>query len=622
MTPGSIHPTAPDRADTGCGCDIDVCITASGDVHVYNCATPPDPGSPDSCEPDVVSCPPCLPAGACVPVVAGAKHKQSREQRLSGLAQSTSVPSALATSTLHAARRFLAGKTPGNALEAELFDRMSQLSPRLREVLSCAVAAYEHDACLSDPSLPHDPDEPIDPDRLATAWVAEIRQRVADIVFGDPDATEQERAGRIRVEPPPAEFFYHVVRICSVNLLRTANYEPPLLNYEPPLLNYEPHELEQQCDIVWNNGEPDLVCQIPSTDCPGNAALGACLRVPEVLAGDAVVLSGVNFFSVDATIRLVDKDGTIERVVDAHVVGDLETPVNEIVDGQTVLIDDCRVHDRLTFQVPEDLPPAIYTIEVRVPNLTGFPAFGDTLSSPVEFIAVTVPPTARFVIASEQLDAEQETSPARWGSDEVAFRALSMAVLPDMTLGALQTQKARHGNVDSGDERAMTLDLFAHDVPIAGASIMMLGHEVDSERAYRLEIEQMTDFFVDLVGRQIDWLRQHVSLDDLKKLSPNEWIALAIGAAILLGIDLLVAWWAPADPIMSDVVGIDLLELAALTSPSLPAPAQSTHAGTSGIVVTRLPGDKIPQQYSERRQHVSDEEDSRYVLHMRYTRLA
>ena len=59
------------------------------------------------------------------------------------------------------------------------------------------------------------------------------------------------------------------------------------------------------------------------------------------------------------------------RDVDALRVGDVDTPVTEVVNGKTVLINDCRVHDRLTFQVPIDLAPEIYQIQVVVPNITG-----------------------------------------------------------------------------------------------------------------------------------------------------------------------------------------------------------------------------------------------------------
>jgi hypothetical protein len=104
-------------------------------------------------------------------------------------------------------------------------------------------------------------------------------------------------------------------------------------------------------------------------DAAGNVV---CLRVLDVPLGESVVLEGVNYFSVDAKVRFTDKQsGAAVRDVDAHVWGDVDTPVTD-VDGQ--LINDCRVHDRLTFQVPDDLAPAIYQIQVVVPNITGIRA--------------------------------------------------------------------------------------------------------------------------------------------------------------------------------------------------------------------------------------------------------
>ena len=103
------------------------------------------------------------------------------------------------------------------------------------------------------------------------------------------------------------------------------------------------------------NGQPQVVCQVRTTDCPGNLvdAVGSvvCTRVPEVAAGDGVVLQGVNYFSIDAKVRFTDKQtGAAVRDVDAHVWGDIDTAVTEVINGSTVLINDCRVHDRLTFR--------------------------------------------------------------------------------------------------------------------------------------------------------------------------------------------------------------------------------------------------------------------------------
>ena len=148
-------------------------------------------------------------------------------------------------------------------------------------------------------------------------------------------------------------------------------------------------------------------CQVQTGTCPGNFlndVARTCLVVPEVSAGEAVVLEGVNFISVDAKVRLMSQpDSAIVREVDSHVFGDLDTQLKEVVDGQEVLIRDCRVHDRLTFVVPDDLPPLVFSVQIVMPNASGIPELGDPIVSNSQFIRVCAPATARFRISSETL---------------------------------------------------------------------------------------------------------------------------------------------------------------------------------------------------------------------------
>ena len=104
------------------GCRIDIQIESQGDVNIYNCTAPASSSEP--CPPlkDDHVCPPCFPPiGACLPVVPGAKHKVSREYKLTKLAERVRVPSSIAAGTMHMARRFLLGKTAANPLEAAAF---------------------------------------------------------------------------------------------------------------------------------------------------------------------------------------------------------------------------------------------------------------------------------------------------------------------------------------------------------------------------------------------------------------------------------------------------------------------------------------------------------------------
>jgi len=609
----------PGVASKGC-CNVEFQIDARGDVNIYNCSAPGKSPAP--------TCPPALPGGTCLPVAAGAKHKQGGGQKLAGLAGRAQAPSALATSTLHMARRFLLGKPAANPLEAAVFGVLSRLPEPLRDTMSCAVSAFDalpprQRSRLFVDSLILDPDQAIDAEMLSKAWTREIADRVGALVLGDAQAVEEERPGRPRVYCPTGEDFFSQVRICRVNDLRTANYIPSLAAGD--LL---PSEVQQDCSPVLVDGQVQVVCQVRTADCPGHSKDGVCARVPEVAAGDGVVLEGVNYFSVDARVRLtLSPNGGLTREVDAHVWGDLDTEVTEVIDGETRLINDCRVHDRLTFRVPDDLPPGIYQIQVVVPNTTGLACLGNELVSNVEFINVTPPPSARFQIATETLHARAETSPAWLGSDEVGLRMIAMPLLADLSTGAPTViGDISLGDVDSGETRNIARVLFAQQQPIAGVALSILGHEIDSEEAYEKMITSFTDVFIDLVKEQAQFIKAALAAAGgaalLGKLGPAGWVAVAIGAAVTLAIDLIVALWAPADLIIEDGIGLSTTELVALTSPNFPAPAASTYPTEGGLQVKTTPLDKIPQQYRERREYHSEDEDSRYEIIYRFNRLA
>jgi len=198
-----------------------------------------------------------VPVGTCLPVVAGAKHKLSRDYKLTKLADRTRVPSALAAGALHMARRFLLGKTAANPLEAKAFVTLGRIS---RDLLSCTIAAVDglpqrQRARLLAPSLLLDPDQPLDEATLTAALAQEIAQQVGVVVFDDPQGTDQERPGRMRVYEPHGEDFFSQVRICRVNDLRTVNYIPPLTPGE-----YLPGEIQQDCAPVLVDGQPQMVC--------------------------------------------------------------------------------------------------------------------------------------------------------------------------------------------------------------------------------------------------------------------------------------------------------------------------------------------------------------------------
>jgi len=623
----SVTDRKPDDRERSCGCRVDIHIDSKGDVNIYNCASPGSTTGGGGCGDPIAP-------GQCLPVTLGAKPKQSQRQKLDNLLASNRVPSTLAAAFFRHARRWLAGESPGDPLETEAFALFSGMPTQRQALLSCAVKnadaipSADRDRLL-DPGI-FGGSGPLDAVGLATALGVELSRRAKDALFGDPDA--QERPGKDRTFNvlPGEENFEPEVRICRVNDLRTGNFRPPL---NPG--DFLPQELQQHCTPVVVNGQPQLSCTIQNGNCPGlTLGDGTCLRVPEVTTGTSVTLSGVNFLSVDGKVRLEARPPlSLVREVDAFVVGDNQTPLTEVVDGQTVTIRDCRVHDLITFRVPDDLPSGVYGIQVVMPNVSAFPNLGQTLVSNQEFIAVEPPASARFTIASEELAAREETSPASFGSDEVRVRVRAYPVTlsgTSLVLGAEQGfDSPEFGDMDSGDRRAMAAVLFSHQDPIDGVVMTIMGHEIDSEKAYRDEINSFTDAFLHYMKIALAAVSAGaaagalaIGVKDLLVLALAHPVILAIAAAVLIAVVLILAAWAPADPIIADTIGLTKLDLAALTNANLPLPAPSSLPSIEKITININPLEKVPNQYRERREYVSSAEDSRYEILLRYNRVA
>jgi len=626
----TMAPTKPESSSTNCL--VDIRIETQGPVNIYNCSSAPPRSEP--CPPSPPECPagPIAP-GQCIPLSIGSKPKQGLRTKLNSLLQNTRVPSAIASGFFQHARRFSAGQTPANPLETEVFGFFQTLPADMKSILSCSVNSFDGITSdernrLFDPSIPQDLNVPLDADTLATAFVKEITQRVGVQVFDDPHALEQERPGRNRFfDTSGGESFDIQLRICRVNGLRTNEFSPAL---NPG--DYLPSELQQHCVPIVVNGVPQLDCEIQKGNCPGNFLEDTtCLRVPDVRAGEGVVLEGVNFISIDSKVRLTGQaPSTVSREVDAFVFGDLDTPLS---DSQNQPIRDCRVHDRITFVVPADLPPAVYSAQIAVPNVSGFPVFGDTIISNSQFIRVVPSPTSRFRIASETLTAGKETSPAFFGSDEVRVRVRAyqvIASLTDLTVGDEQAfDSPEFEDVDSGDVRQMQAVLFEQSGPMDGLVMTIMGFEIDSEKAYREQINSFTDAFLHYLKITLAGIAAAISagafavgVKDLLKFALSHPIILAIAAAVVLVVILILAAWAPADLLIEDSLGFTLSDLDVLTNTDLPLPEVAQYVSQQGIKVKAIPLEKVPTQYRERREYVSDEEDSRYEIVLRYNRVA
>jgi hypothetical protein len=87
---------------------------------------------------------------------------------------------------------------------------------------------------------------------------------------------------------------------------------------------------------------------------------------------------------------------------------------------------------------------------------------------------------------------------------------------------------------------------------------------------------------------------------------------------VVLAIDVFVALWAPADLIIEDTIGPTIQDLVQLTSVNFPLPVPSEYVSPQGIKVKVIPLEKIPHQYRERREYISDDEESDYEVVLRY----
>lgn len=618
----------PTRGGDAC-CEMTINLTSEGGVNIYNCPPVMDGGGSGPGTEAGDGCPPCPRAeGACIPVSPGSKHKNGLRNKLRPLIENSSAPSVLAATILQQSRRFLRGESPGNELEASVFSVLGNLPPELQDTLACAVETLdglgtaERDSVFSSAIL--GVDEPLSTTLIADHLAAELEKAAADAVFGTGGCTT-EAPGL----PRPVfsvvnggAFLGFIPRTCRVNGLRTIHFIPHLGPGD-----YEPEEFEQVCTPRVENGQVEIDCEVQTEDCPGHRLIGeggGCLRVPDVRNGETVLLEGVNFFNIEATVRLQAKaPGTASAEVDAFVCGDQETPATEEADGEEAPINDCRVRDQLTFQIPEELPPGIYEVRVAVPNDTGVEDTPPIFISDEIFVRVVPPATSVFQVASEELRAEKETSPARFGSDEVGLRILSVPILANNTLGSMGTLDARFGDVDSGDTRSLSRVLIQRS-GLTGVSIAIVGFEIDSERAFENQIDSFTEAYVDILKRVWDEIKEELGAAAafiIEKYGVKGLIGVAIAAVVALAVIAVAALWAPADLIIEDHIGLSTVDLATLTNANFPIPPEEELTSTGGIDVKIVPVSK-GVQYRERREYRSDEEDSEYHITFRYNRLS
>jgi hypothetical protein len=181
---------------------------------------------------------------------------------------------------------------------------------------------------------------------------------------------------------------------------------------------------------------------------------------------------------------------------------------------------------------------------------------------------------------------------------------------------------------DSGTNRDITRPVFAPDKPWLGMSMLVLGDEIDSSYAYHHQVASNWDAFVRAVKLELPYVEKALGadgLDILRKFSWSQVIFTGVALALLAGIDGLIAWWAPADPIIRDTIGLSVNDFATLTSANAPAPEPTTYDQKPGIKVDinkTVPPVKGPLEYHETRQYRCADQDSAYEIKYRFARTA
>ncbi|MEO0600189.1 MAG: hypothetical protein AAF211_02065, partial [Myxococcota bacterium] len=464
-------------------------------------------------------------------------------------------------------------------------------------------------------------------DAVAREWLTRASLRTFD--EADPAVcVDAERAGEPRVSLCPdidSPFEGLCPQICRI----TTTGRPDGIRTQghvPPVKIYEPSELEQVCNPDPVRGDPNCSF-VRAPDCTGPGQGGACLHVPAVRRGETVVLEGTGFFSTDARVRLTGNwPSTWLSEVDAHVCGDTEAATDSP--------NDCaHITDRLTFEVPDELPVGRYWVAVVLDNDVGDPEFTrDTYaSSSGVMIEVLAPEDATFQLVAETLDCVDETNPDWLGSDELGGRIVVVTVSEDGTIGDLSegTTAFEFGDLDSGDTRTLDRVLFSGPVDTALA-MTVVGFEIDNREAYEQGVRAFEDAYARIL--ETNWAKVASAVGALTKAGVtaaggSPALAEVAGKAIEQAFIVIVAVWAPADPVIEDAAGLSHRTMSQLTSLNFELPEPTAMQTSMGIDASAAPCEecddpaKLHHQYLERRRYRSDDQGSTYEIVIRYNRL-
>lgn len=577
------------------------------------------------------------------------KPKQSPEQRLGRLCKNMAAPNTLAPALLHAFKRYDAGQSAANDLERGLFTRFGSMTDAqkeaFRKTISYLNAVPDHlKKCIFNPRYT---DLNINSHITLEGLIDDLSKEILAHGIG----IEYPRAVLIGLNTAPGiprpqtmggpgdEFYPEPIEIlmptvCAINGLRRTGFTPT-----PD--RWREEELIRECTFV-DVDSPRFVCgdyRTSAEGCPdGSTPGGVCLRVPSVRVGGTVDLTGYNFISAEARIRLRRRDEPRDEfVLNAHVIGDMVTPLEEMVGSQARVIANCRVEDHIIFQIPERRLDGVnefltgdYELRVEIPNpdrryhnfLREAP---DYLISFPHLIHVAPSPNIPYRISLDRVICDEETDGA--GSDEVFIRFLVNG-MQGMNLTPLSTPDPwEYDDVDSGEIFAGNRTLFEGSFPDI-LTIAVMGFEVDDEELLRQGIRDFDEAFLYALGWLWDQISPHLGeIGSGIAAIANEvgygWTAIIIGIAIVLTLafDALWALWAPPDPIIFDLIVLPAELIHFLTHPLNPLPDPSEARQISGIWGAVSPEEKLLNDYLEFRTYWAEDEGSTYRLRIRYTQL-
>lgn len=581
-------------------CTTNISINNYGNINIYGCDCSND--KPASCNEQQSSC-------DCIPVAKGHKVKRSIEDRFKPLMENA-IPSEVTGGFIHALRRYTSGFTPENGLEKQLFTSLRQHSTSIQNVLKCIVETFDDLAPDIKKKLFGDIANnnvaiPLNPNGIVQALKDEIRQRSLFDTFGDEECFDNPHPGLRRAVPQGDFGEFANPSVFRVNSLRTADFKPAMSIDE-----YESQEIEQVCRLNTSDPIRGLECRsrsiIEDNACRGRVVDDTCMTVLEVIPGEEVLLTGVNFFNSDARVVITANDGLYTQEVQAFVCGDQVTPLDDGGD----IIDDSRVSDQIVFVVPIDIPSGVYNFVVSfVDNIVPEP---QNVRSQPQFLEVVPPRDTMFRLSAVDLICTEETDGL--GSDEVALNFFVGSIASDGSIASPRIIIRRFDDVDSGESREIDRVLF-EGANLNAVFVALIGFEVDNERAYREQIESIGEAFI------LYWTILFDGVADAWDPIGGNFFSFILlhgwwGGLTSIFTQALATFWslyAPADLILHDRIIWTASDIERALRTDVPIPARSTESA-NGIDVSISLQIRNEGQYFEQRTYRSDDEDSTYQV--------